>query len=951
VDAGGTLLYTLVITNSGNGNATSVTVTEHYDPNVSFAYSNPSPDPGSGNRVWTLPPVVVGDPEAIDVVVDVTSPLARGTVLTNRAVLDSAQTAAITVTEVTSVTSAAELTVTKVDFPDPVDAGEQLGYVITYQNSGTASAEDVVITETYDSHVTFRSANPAPKGGTDNVWDIGDLAVGDSGNILVTVDVDTPLTDGTMLTNVVTMDSRYTAPQSVTETTRVRSAPALTLTVADSPDPVDAGDSLAYTLRYANAGNADATQVVVTATLDADVTFWRATPSPDGGSGRVWYWNVGAIPGEDGSGQIAIYATVPVSLPNNTILEFKAQLEDAEGDFLERPAQTTVRTLPDLTIGKVGEGWEEGHRPSLFSPGKQMAYVVTYGNAGYGDAQDVIITTTLPTGTTYVEVGYGWQPDGDGAYTYAVGSLPAGSTTRTITFTVVHTDTPGISAPEYFTPFTIAEDGGTVGDANPEDNIAYVTIGVPDLTVVDFTVEPVDPLPPNVPVTFTVVLTNQGTGMAWNPDTEGGFYVDVFTATVPSYPFVRYSEIYTVVYPLAPGAGKTIVLTYPGFSEEQIREQIQAFYVKADNYEPMGGTYLWGLVPEYDEMNNVAYVVPLTARFTATPTSGCEPLTVAFTNTSTGDYTESLWDFGDRVTSTLESLTHTYTVSGVYTVTLTISRPSGSDTVIRPRFITVTSPPPVQRVTFLPLIMRRWPPIPDTPVLNAISNADGDGNYTVSWSAADLADSYTLQEDDNSSFSSPTTAYTGSSTSWNEIGKATGMYYYRVRANNSWGNSGWSNVRSVTVESSCIPDPPGESDNIDDALTICSEQIVSGRVSDDDRDDVYQIAAAENQLLTISMSGSGGNADLYLYPPGTTDVNTDPFAAWSRNDGNDEFIQGTVLEGGFWYIDVFSFEGTTRYKLTATLSEAGASETSNFSIQTGQVRDRHQGRVPPRYFR
>jgi hypothetical protein len=47
---------------------------------------------------------------------------------------------------------------------------------------------------------------------------------------------------------------------------------------------------------------------------------------------------------------------------------------------------------------------------------------------------------------------------------------------------------------------------------------------------------------------------------------------------------------------------------------------------------------------------------------------------------------------------------------------------------------------------YLPITMNRWPPIPDAPVLNGISNSDGDGNYTVIWNAAYLADTYTLQE-------------------------------------------------------------------------------------------------------------------------------------------------------------------------------------------------------------
>ena len=80
------------------------------------------------------------------------------------------------------------------------------------------------------------------------------------------------------------------------------------------------------------------------------------------------------------------------------------------------------------------------------------------------------------------------------------------------------------------------------------------------------------------------------------------------------------------------------------------------------------------------------------AGFTAVPTGGPAPLTVAFTNTSTGDYDASLWRFGDGVTGTLESLTHTYTVPDVYTVALTVNGLGGSDTLTRTHYITAYTP-------------------------------------------------------------------------------------------------------------------------------------------------------------------------------------------------------------------------------------------------------------------
>jgi len=101
----------------------------------------------------------------------------------------------------------------------------------------------------------------------------------------------------------------------------------------------------------------------------------------------------------------------------------------------------------------------------------------------------------------------------------------------------------------------------------------------------------------------------------------------------------------------------------------------------------------------------------------------------------------------------------------------------------------------------LPLVVRRWPPVPQQPTLYAISNPDGDGNYTVSWSVADGATTYQLQEDDNAAFSSPTEVYSGSGTSTSISGRAPGTYHYRVRGSNSFGSGGWSGTQSVTVQS------------------------------------------------------------------------------------------------------------------------------------------------------
>jgi len=128
------------------------------------------------------------------------------------------------------------------------------------------------------------------------------------------------------------------------------------------------------------------------------------------------------------------------------------------------------------------------------------------------------------------------------------------------------------------------------------------------------------------------------------------------------------------------------------------------------------------------------------------------------------------------------------------------------------------------------------------------------------------------------------------------------------------------NTLGGSVPTVCTPDPPGESDNIADALKVCSGQTVAGQVDGSDLDDVYQLFVSSGGHLTVSMNGSGGDADLYLYPPGTTDVNTDPAYAVSADSSNTEFIQLTVPSGGFWYVDVFSYAGATDYSLTLSVA-------------------------------
>jgi PKD repeat protein len=83
---------------------------------------------------------------------------------------------------------------------------------------------------------------------------------------------------------------------------------------------------------------------------------------------------------------------------------------------------------------------------------------------------------------------------------------------------------------------------------------------------------------------------------------------------------------------------------------------------------------------------------PVVAAFSAVPLSGTVPLTVSFTNTSSGA-TLFEWQFGDGATSTETNPSHTYVQTGTFTVVLTATNNLGlADVHVEPNYITVTEP-------------------------------------------------------------------------------------------------------------------------------------------------------------------------------------------------------------------------------------------------------------------
>lgn len=265
VQAGGDLTYTLDYANTGDRDATGVTITSAIPADTSFYSVSPGGTQSGGMVTWSIGTLRPNATESVWVTVRVNSPLNDGTQIVNNAtIIGSNETASATAT--TTVTSAPVLAISASDSPDPVVAGDLLSYTFNYSNGGNANTTGVVITATVPPSTTFDSATGSGTYSSGQVtWNIGALNAGNSGLVQLIVLVSSGAAGTTINSGSYDIDSNETSP--------VNGAP-VTTTVTTAPSPTISGavEQGANSMFILQSGRHDivvtGTRFVNTATLD-----------------------------------------------------------------------------------------------------------------------------------------------------------------------------------------------------------------------------------------------------------------------------------------------------------------------------------------------------------------------------------------------------------------------------------------------------------------------------------------------------------------------------------------------------------------------------------------------------------------------------------------------------------------------------------------------------------
>lgn len=156
--------------------------------------------------------------------------------------------------------------------------------------------------------------------------------------------------------------------------------------------------------------------------------------------------------------------------------------------------------------------------------------------------------------------------------------------------------------------------------------------------------------------------------------------------------------------------------------------------------------------------------------FSATPLSGTDPLSVQFTDETTGGPSSWLWEFGDGKSSTDQHPLHIYSSSGIFTVILTVN---GSQSITKINYITVrvsytelvTLESGIQILTGLEILKEYyWPIIQIDSATQFRVNGDATGWFAAGNSIQLSSNKYSVIEViDSITFSTPETIFVLSS--------------------------------------------------------------------------------------------------------------------------------------------------------------------------------------------
>lgn len=364
------------------------------------------------------------------------------------------------------------LAVTKTAGVSQASPGSIVPYTITVSNMGNVHAKNVVIADALPEGLEYVSSVPAAQvsGGTVTWTCTVPAGMTVTRTVMARVKNDA---SGSLVNDVVVNSPDLEKPLSPDTKPSIDvvpspAEPVVSVSKVATADAAVTGGQLTYYITVTNSGAADANGVIVTDPLPPGLVFTSAT---EGGSYRngLMMWNVN-IPAQS-SKQLAV--TANVTAKSGELVNTATAVHGGSAD-VSNYVTTAVSTgqkpadEPQLSLKKTSAVTQA-------TPGSEVPYTITIANTGAGEAKDVVVTDSLPSGMEYVVGSADPAPESvvGNVVTWKV-DVPAGATiTRTLTAKVASTVEAG----------TTLEN--SVEASNPAGGDPIVPSELPSLEVLD----------------------------------------------------------------------------------------------------------------------------------------------------------------------------------------------------------------------------------------------------------------------------------------------------------------------------------------------------------------------------------------------------------------------------------------------------------------------------------
>jgi uncharacterized repeat protein (TIGR01451 family) len=455
VEPGGVVTYTLTVTNNGPSTAQFITVTDVISGGSFGGVVGTSPGVTTSTSADSIT-FTVGSLNANSVITMVYTATAPSLgVMTNTAVVTSAvgdlggdsNQAGVTV-----AVNATDLALAKSAAVGTAVAGQPFTYTLTITNNGPLTATQVVITDALSGGATFNSVvastNPLTYSflGAQATFTVTNIAPNTVFTIVYTVLP--PVNGGVFSNTAVISASTPTDPDSSNNTgsggpvTATANAD-LEIAKSASPNPVEPGGVVTYTLTVTNNGPSTAQFITVTDVISGGSFGGVVGTSPGvttSTSADSITFTVGSL-----NANSVITMVYTATAPSLGVMTNTAVVTSAVGDFgsdsnqagvtVQVQASTTTLTVTKQQTYTLGVGSTIRHYGLV-------TYTITVTNTGTATATSVIITDALPSSALSFASASGGCAHSGGVVTCTLGNLGPGQSVS-VQIVAQATGTPG----------------------------------------------------------------------------------------------------------------------------------------------------------------------------------------------------------------------------------------------------------------------------------------------------------------------------------------------------------------------------------------------------------------------------------------------------------------------------------------------------------------------------